>query len=226
MTSSEPVMNDACSDTRNATASAISFGLPIRPNGARCASRVCVAVVEHGRRDRSGEHGVHPDARRRKFRGGDLGQPPQRPFRRSVRGMVRERPHRAGTARVDDRQRRRPRADARSAARMPRNGPKQLNRQLLSKPAGVSSASGVRCRTPALLTSVVSAPNRSTICTDRRVPLLLGRHVQLDGETAPSPNGSDGGLEFVDPHVACGDAEAVVEQSLGRSPRPVRVRRR
>src|SRR4029077_6679006 len=47
-TSSEPVMNDACSDTRNATASAISVGVPIRPSAACAARRACVASSSIG----------------------------------------------------------------------------------------------------------------------------------------------------------------------------------
>jgi hypothetical protein len=50
-----------------------------------------------------------------------------------------------------------------NAARIPRNGPRQLNRQLSSNPEGVSSASEARCSTPALLIRVVSDPNSSTV---------------------------------------------------------------
>src|SRR4051812_24704196 len=48
MTSSEPVMNDACAETRNATASATSLGSPIRPNGASLARRDWVAASSIG----------------------------------------------------------------------------------------------------------------------------------------------------------------------------------
>ncbi len=71
---------------------------------------------------------------------------------------------------------------ASSAARIPRNGPRQLTRQLLSKPSGVSSASDARCRTPALLTSVVKAPNRSTVRFTAARPLLLRCDVERYGD--------------------------------------------
>ena len=50
-----------------------------------------------------------------------------------------------------------------SAAWIPRNGPRQLTRQLPSNAAGVSSPSEARCNTPALFTNVVNAPNRATV---------------------------------------------------------------
>ena len=96
-------MNDACSETRNATASAISTGLPIRPIGACAASRVWVALVEHRGLDRAGEHRVDPDARTGPVRRPRSGSGRAAPTSTTRRRVVGERPDRAGAAGVDDR---------------------------------------------------------------------------------------------------------------------------
>ena len=48
MTSSDPVMNDAWSETRNATASATSDGWPIRPDTAVATKRAWVSASSIG----------------------------------------------------------------------------------------------------------------------------------------------------------------------------------
>ena len=96
---------------------------------------------------------------------------------------------------------------------MPRNGPRQLTRQLLSKPAAVSSASEARCSTPALLTSVVSAPNRSS--TSRpRTPTAPPRSRRAGSRYARVAERRHRCLEFVDQQIAGGDLEPVRAQPL------------
>ena len=41
--------------------------------------------------------------------------------------------------------------------------------------------------------------------------MVLGCDIEVDSENRALVEGLDGGREFVVPHVACGDAEAVVE---------------
>jgi hypothetical protein len=54
--------------------------------------------------------------------------------------------------------------------------PKQLTRRLLSKPAGVSSLSGARRSTPALLTNVDRAPKRPTTVLTAASHCSAGSH--------------------------------------------------
>ena len=75
--------------------------------------------------------------------------------------MVRKGPDGARAAGVDDGGAIRP-AEVIEDGPDSEKRPRQLTRQLRSNPAGVSSASEARCNTPALLTSVVNDPNRST----------------------------------------------------------------
>lgn len=94
-----------------------------------------------------------------------------------------------------------------TTAWMPRNGPRQFTRQLFSKPSGVSSTIAARCRIPALFTSVVSAPNRSTVsataadhCCGEVTSIRIGITASVSLDT---------GAQFVGPHVAGGHPESV-----------------
>ena len=102
MTSSEPVMNDAW--LRHQKRHRVGhLGRLADPAERRRRGQPRLGVrVQHRCRDGPGEHRVDPDSRGRQFGGGGLGQPAQRPFRRPVGGVVRERPDRAGAAGVDD----------------------------------------------------------------------------------------------------------------------------
>ena len=97
-TSSDPVMNDACSETRNATASAISIGVPSRPFSGKPRLR---GRIEHRGLDRAGKHGVDPDPGSQ-LCGGDLGEATQSPLRRAVGRVVGKRPKRTRATGVDD----------------------------------------------------------------------------------------------------------------------------
>ena len=92
-------MNDAFSETRNATALAISIGFPSRPYvGESCSASSSSSIgVSTGPGNTALTRMPGSE-----FGGGDLGQSAQRPFRRAVGGVVRERPNGPGAARVDD----------------------------------------------------------------------------------------------------------------------------
>ena len=206
-------MNDACSDTRNATASAISVGCadPAQ-RGVRRKPRLR-RLVEHRRLDRAGKHRVHPDARRRKLGGGDLGQTPQRPLRRAVGGVVGERPDRAGAAGVDDGRavgraqvsQRRPDAEERAEAVDP-PAALEARRRLVGQRSAVQH------------TGVVDQGGQRAEPLDcrghRGGPLLLGRHVEWYRDDARRRRRFHGCLEFVGQQIAGGDPEAVLVQPL------------
>ena len=97
-----------------------------------------------------------------------------------------------------------------SDGRIPRNGPRQLTRQLASKPVGVSSASDARCSTPALFTSVGQGAEPVDGQVDRDRPLLLRCDVERNSDTPPSADA----LQVVDQPITCGDPKPVLVQSL------------
>jgi len=77
-----------------------------------------------------------------------------------------------------------------NAVWMPRNGPRQLTRQLPSKPAAVSSDSEAQCSTPALLTRVLNAPNRATVVATAAAHWSASVTFRGIAMTASSPSAS------------------------------------
>ena len=95
---------------------------------------------------------------------------------------------------------------------MPRNGPRQFTRQLRSNPAGVSCAQ----RGAVQHTGIVDQRGQRTEpvddCADGRHPPLGRRDVERYRDHPGVAECVDGGVEFVDEHVAGGHAETVCAQ--------------
>ena len=199
-------MNDACSDTRNATASATSRGSPIRPNGAACREAGLGRGVEHGCRDRPREHGVDPDARRRELRGRRLGETAQRPFGRAVCGVVGERPDRTGAARVDD-------GGTVGRSEMGKRGTDSEERpEAVEPPAPLETCgSFVFERRPVQDPRVVDQRRQGTEPVDDLAggggPLVFGGDIE--GHRGDTVESVDGRLQLVGAHIARGDQVAV-----------------